>query len=228
MICTNYNLIFPQSTRWRLWWLFEQEVSAAADLQPYLSPKPHEDLEPYFHRSDDLSQYDADAFVHSYHKDVVCYEDLCMRQSILFRARRRQAIANGEDRSIVDEFYEKERQQVIESFAWTEWPSPYESYEEWEAYIYTYVQHLLDEQFETGFGKVTEQLQAPSAAALNNWAYGFLKSGVPSDALSVLFSALELDFNCRCVWHTLSEVYEALDQPDKVQWALNEFNKLRS
>ena len=174
--------------------------------------------------------YDADAFAHSYGKHVEMGEDLCMRQSILLRAQRRRASAKVVDEAVVAELLKKESDTVVDAYSFTEWPLPHERYEEWECHIYTYVQHLLDGYyggaFDGGFGAPTENLRFPSAAAYNNWAYGFLKSGFPSDALGMLLRALEFDFNCSYVWHTLSETYQELGRKDKAEWALTEYHKL--
>ena len=254
MICSDYRLIFPQSTRWMPWHLFEQEVAAAKDLEPYwekrknalaeleliakVRQKPLDqliaenenrpDYEPYFHRSADFSVYEVERFVQDNGIPVITYEDTAMRRSILYRTQRRQLMNKGfaRDEDAVKELFDKECKDAADSFVWTEVPTPEDSYDEWEGFVYTHAQHLVDGYFGTGFRGCVEKMRFPSAPAYNNWAYDLLKCGWYSDALGVLQSALELDFECSYVWHTLSQTYEALGMADKASWALAEFRKL--
>lgn len=254
MICSDYHLIFPKSNRWLPWHLFEQEVTEAKNLEPYWERRKNAlaeleliargrrksldqllaenekrpDYEPYFYRSADYSVYESDRFVQDTGNSVITYEDISMRRSILYRTQRRQLINDGVAMcdEAVKELFDKECKEACDSHVWTEVPKPEDLYEEWEGFIYMHTQHLVDGYYGTGFRGCFESMRFPSAPAYNNWAYDLMKCGWLSDALGVLQSALEMDFECHYVWHTMSEVYETLGMADKAEWAVGEYRKI--
>ena len=229
MICTDYNLIFPHSSRWEAWLKFETEISQAESLEPYLQVKRYEDLEPYFFRKANYEMDESEAYSDYTAKQVVSYEDTCMRKSILYRAMRRQLINGAEpiDSDRIERLFEKETAAYCEAYECTEFPPPSDTYEEWESWIYTHVQYLIEGKFGEECRDVLKNMVTPTAAAYNNWAYDLLKTNRPEEALDILNRALKLDFECVYVWDTLSLVYEKLSMPDKVEWARKEANKPR-
>ena len=230
MICKDYHLIFPQSNRWIPWGLFEEEIASSEDLNPYFSERPLEEYEPYFHRAQDYSIYDPNQFSHREGNAMFAFEDLDMRKSILYRTQRRRLVNTGlnANSEAVIELFRKERKAAAEAYVWAATPKPIDRYEEYEGVIYTYTQHLIDGYFEEEFGRYTEDLRCPSADAYNNWGHGTLMAGWPSDALGILQSALEIDFESSYVWHTLSQTYEALGLESKMKWAMDEYKKIKS
>lgn len=256
MICSDYDLIFASSsTRWVPWHLFEQEVTAAKDLEPYLEKrkntlaeleffaevtkepldkltsenKNRPDYEPYFFRPADYSLYKEGPFVQDRENLIPTYADRAMRKSILYRAQRRRLMDAGltRDDSEVKELFDKESGEAFNFNTCTCFPVDFERYEDWECFFYTHAQYLIDGYFGSGFRNCVEIIEFPSAAAYNNWAYDLLKCGFYSDALGVLQLALKSDFECYYVWHTMGQVYEALDMMEKAVWAFGEFEKLR-
>jgi tetratricopeptide (TPR) repeat protein len=255
VICVDFSQIFPNSTRWLPWYLFEQEVASSDDLAPFeekrkntlagleiiakLHGKPLDlliaenekrpDYEPYFYRPRDKSAYEVGTFSSSIYSDSeITYEDKALRMSILYRARRRRFMGGGSAMSDADvkELFDLESREAADSFAWTEISASEDSYDEWEGFVYTHAQQLVDGYFGTGFRNCIEEMRLPSAAAYNNWAYDLLKCGWYSDALGILQEALKLDFECTYVWHTMSQTYAALGMSDKACWALDEYSKL--
>ena len=128
---------------------------------------------------------------------------------------------------LVETLFKRESDAIIDSYTWTDPPAVADSYDDWEGYIYSHTQLLLDGYSNSGFSSVITRMRFPSATAYNNLAHEELLRGEYLNALKILKEALKLDFECQYAWYTMSEVYRAMGKMDKSEWALGMYHELK-
>ena len=224
MVCSDFNLIFPKSSRWKTWDLFEKKILAADTLLPYMEVETRENKDLYLVSMKSPTLY-AKLLQNENSIESIESDDDYIFSSIIIREQRRR-ISPSLSESTINEWFQREEKEAWESLVWTEVMKDDSDYDEFEGMVYTHTKHLIYGYYNKSFMNSALQLQNPSAAALNNCALDYLMSGNPSYAEKILQEALKLDFELSCTWHTLSMVYNQLDMPKKCKWAHNEYKQL--